>query len=130
MLEKNTVDTAYGLVDRQALEHLQHSFDTRRLLDTVNALDRVRSRICEADGLRQEVLTLHGMAHALLNGTAHPAGSASTAPIWELAEQLASALLEDIEELEGAYEVLNALTALAPSEEWEDEEAEDAREDN
>ena len=117
MFEKNPVDTAYGLVDRQALEHLQHSFDTQRLLDTVNALDRVRSRICEADGLRQELLTLHGMAHALLNGAAHPAGSASTAHIWELAEQLASALLEDIEELEGAYEVLNALTALAPREE-------------
>jgi hypothetical protein len=29
-----------------------------------------------------------------------------------------------------AYEVLNALTALAPSEKWEDEEAEDARKDN
>jgi hypothetical protein len=130
MFEKNTVDTAYGLVDRQALEHLQHSFDRQRLLDTVNALDRVRSRICEADGLRQELLTLHGMAHALLNGAAHPVGSSSTAPIWELAEQLASALLEAIEELEGAYEVLNALTALTPGEGWEEEDAEDKRDDN
>jgi hypothetical protein len=122
MSKKRIVETAYGPVDHKALERLQHRFDTRRLLDIVDALDQMRSRLDGAEGLRQELLVLHGMAHALLNGADLPVGSASVAPIWELAEHLSSELLEGIEALKVAYETIDALTTLAPGEEWEDEE--------
>ena len=124
MAKKHSLETVYGVVDRQALEYLQQRFDMRRILDTIDALDRIRSRLCEADSLRQTLLNLHGMAHALLNGAVYPAGRAAEEPIWGLAEHLASDVLACIEELEAAYETINAFTALAPSGEGGTEEVE------
>ena len=49
---------------RRGSKLLQTSFDTRRLLDVVNAVNQVRYRI---DGLRQDPLDLHGMAAELIN---------------------------------------------------------------
>jgi hypothetical protein len=124
MAKKHSLETVYRVVDRQALEYLQQRFDMRRILDTIDALDRIRSRLCEADGLRQTLLNLHGMAHALRNGAVYPAGRAAEEPIWELAEHLASDVLACIEQLEAAYETINALIALAPSGEGGTEEVE------
>jgi hypothetical protein len=42
---RKTVETAFGAVDEKGLETLQHSFDSRRLLNAVDAVDQVRSRI-------------------------------------------------------------------------------------
>ena len=52
MSPRNTVETVFGAVDEKALEALQNSFDTRRLLNAVEAVDQIRSRI---DGLRNDL---------------------------------------------------------------------------
>lgn len=130
MREQPTIETLYGTVDRRVLERLQHRFDTRRLLDSVDALDRVQLQLCAAEGLRQEILALHGMAHVLLNGAASPPGGTVGEPIWALAERLAAVLLESMEELQGAYEAIAPLATLAPYGEEGDEPLEDAGVDN
>ncbi len=42
MGEQHPIAPPYGAVDRTALQHCQHRFNTRRLLDSVDALDRVQ----------------------------------------------------------------------------------------
>lgn len=63
-----TIKTAYGLVDNDALIKLQQEFDTSALLTIVDELDRVIDLLRSEDGLRDELLRLHGMAHTVLNG--------------------------------------------------------------
>lgn len=63
-----TVKTAYGLVDEEALDDLQETFDTRTLLALVDDLDSLVDLIRSEDGLRDELMRLHGMIHTVLNG--------------------------------------------------------------
>jgi hypothetical protein len=122
MSKSKTLQTRYGPVDAAILEHLRNSFDTHRILDAVDAIDRIRDRICEADRFRQELLALHGMAHELINGGENPLGSSSQEAIWEVAENLSSELLEFTAGLEAAYDNLEEIGKLMPTEDWEEEE--------
>lgn len=63
--------TIYGDVDGQVLRSLQESFDSRDLLHAVDPLDGIRAR-CGSDGLRDDLLRLHGMAHTVINGASLP----------------------------------------------------------
>jgi hypothetical protein len=99
MPERKTVETAFGAVDEKALGVLQNSFDTRRLLDAVEAIDQIRSRI---DGLRDDLLDLHRMAAEVINED-YETRPAREEPIWELAEMLASEMLEFADGLREAY---------------------------
>lgn len=125
MSKNESVNTPYGRVDADALEHLQNSFDTHRILDAVDAIDRIRYRICEPDAFRQELLALHGMAHELINGGVNPTGSSSEEAIWEIAENLSAELLEFTAGLEAAYDTLEEIGKLTPAEDWEEESAEE-----
>jgi hypothetical protein len=58
--------TPYGDVDSEALQGLRQSFDTRTILHAVELLDGIRAR-CAPDGLRDDLLRLHGMAHTVIN---------------------------------------------------------------
>lgn len=60
--------TAYGEVDAAALETLESNYDTTRILAAVGSLDLVRVSLHDPEGLRDDLLRLHGMAHAILNG--------------------------------------------------------------
>jgi hypothetical protein len=60
--------TPYGEVDVAALEALESGYDTTRMLDAVGALDKVRTSLYDPDGLRDDLLRLHVMAHAIING--------------------------------------------------------------
>jgi hypothetical protein len=113
MSMSKTRRTRYGPVDAEALEALQQSFDTYRLLEAVDTIDRLRARICEPDAMRHELLTLHGMAYALINGD-DPSGATAPEPIWEVAEDLASELSDFIDGLGVALGTLEELTELAP----------------
>ena len=117
MPARKTVQTAFGAVDEKALEALQNSFDSRRLLNAVEALDQVRSRI---DGLRDDLLDLHRMAVEVIN---EDYGDRPTReePIWELAEMLASEMLEFADGLRDAVHTVEELESLAPGEDWDDE---------
>lgn len=117
MSNERTRDVVYGPVDAGVLEELCASFDTRRVLDAVDGIDQIRYRICEPDGLRAELLRLHGMAHTLINGAEMTVPS-SEEPIWELAESLSFELLEFQEHLEKAVDCLDELARLAPADDW------------
>jgi len=124
---RKTVETSYGAVDEKTLERLQNRFDTRRLLDAVDAIDLIRER---ADGLRQDLLDLHSMAAEVINED----GSRRVAreePIWELAEMISSDVYEFIDRLEQVYQTAEELEKLAPLDDWDEddeEEGEDAAE--
>jgi len=121
MPPRKTVETAFGAVDEKTLEALQNSFDTRRLLDAVEAIDQIRSRI---DGVRDGLLDLHRMAVQVINGD-YDSRPAREEKIWEVAEMLASEMLEFADSLREAYHAVEELESLAPGEDWEDEEAEE-----
>jgi len=116
---KKTVETPYGQVDAKALERLRNRFDTRRLLDAADRIDRIRSRISEADGLRQDLLDLHLMAHRIVNGDVNSRTSRSEA-IWELAGELAGEVIEFGDALEAIQETLTELEELASEDGGED----------
>jgi hypothetical protein len=113
-----TVETAFGAVDEKALETLQHSFDSRRLLNAVDAVDQVRSRI---NGLREDLLDLHRMAAEVINED-YGHGPAREEPIWELADLLASEMLEFADGLRQACGAVEELESLAPADDWDGEE--------
>ncbi len=125
MAEKRTCDVRHGPVDAAVLEELQMDFDTTELLDAVDKIDAIRCRICEPDGVRQDLLTLHGMAMDVINGAGMGRGSDSDQPIWELASDISFELGDFIEHLESVVKSLDQLERLAPSEdEWDEEEDE------
>jgi hypothetical protein len=127
-MPRKTVETAFGSVDEKALETLQNSFDTRRLLEAVDAVDQVRYRI---DGLRDDLLDLHRMAAEIINED-YGNGPAREEPIWELAEMLASEMLAFANGLREAYRAVEQLESLAPGEDWdvaEDGEEEEEEEE-
>ncbi|WP_234819068.1 Tn3 family transposase post-transcriptional regulator TnpC [Cupriavidus metallidurans] len=64
----DTVETAYGRLDRAALLQAQHTYDTTILLCMVDDLDAMLAEARAEDGLRDMLLRLHGMAHTVING--------------------------------------------------------------
>ena len=59
----------------------------------VDAIDRLRDRICGAQGMRDDVL-LYEMAHVLINGGTAAGGAPPTESIREVTEGLSSELLD------------------------------------
>ena len=114
-----TIQTSYGAVDANVLSRMQNRFDTRRLFDAIDAIDRIRYRICAADGLRQDLLDLHSMAHEVINED-YGSSSSRKEPIWELAEMLSGEVLEFSNDLRSAFDTLEELEELRPSEGDED----------
>jgi hypothetical protein len=68
-----------------------------------------------ASGLRADVLRLHAMAHALVNGAPLTTDVENLA-IWELADALESELMEIEEGAKRAMKLLRPLLKLAPHE--------------
>jgi hypothetical protein len=125
MPTRKTVETSYGAVDEKTLEKLQNHFDTRRLLDAVNAIDLITYRI---DGLRQDLLDLHSMAADVINED----GSSRVMreePIWELAEMISSDIAEFTDRLEQVYQTAEEIEKLAPRDDWDEEEEDDEEEE-
>jgi hypothetical protein len=60
--------TYFGNVDTAALKRLESSYDTTRVLTAVDIVDRVRTKLHDPEGLRDDLLEIHGMAHSVLNG--------------------------------------------------------------
>ncbi|PCE30241.1 Tn3 family transposase post-transcriptional regulator TnpC [Burkholderia ubonensis] len=63
-----TTTTCFGDVDTAALERLESSYDTTRLLAAVDIVDRIRVQLHDPEGLRDDLLEIHSMAHSVLNG--------------------------------------------------------------
>ncbi|MHB9842074.1 Tn3 family transposase post-transcriptional regulator TnpC [Paraburkholderia terrae] len=105
--------TRFGDVDTAALERLESSYDTTRLLAAVDIVDRLRAHLHDPEGLRQDLLEIHSMAHAVLNG----APSVPSQRDGTLPEQVLDTLDlidEFVMELTRVRTVLEPLEALQP----------------
>lgn len=112
--------TLFGDVDTAALTKLEQSYDTTALLDAVGILDQLRVRLHDPEGLRDDLLAIHGMAHTVLNGAPLViSGREGT-----FAEQVLEALdlIDDyLLELQRIRSVLEPLEALYPVDEHGEE---------
>jgi hypothetical protein len=118
MNEKNC-ETDYGTLNSKKLEELQQSFDTTKILAAVDTIDEIRYRICEPDGIRQELLDLHAMAHTIINGDSSlnvPIGTC----IWEVAQELELEIDEFATKLSEIANLLVKLGDLVPDDEDDD----------
>jgi hypothetical protein len=62
-----TTTTCFGDIDTAALERLESGYDTTRLLAAVDIVDRIRIQLHDPEGLRDDLLAIHGMVHSVLN---------------------------------------------------------------
>ncbi len=104
-----------GPLNQAALEQLRESFDTYRLLDAVDAVDAIRYRLCEPDQVRDDLLHLHDVASALINGGGLN-GRRPRQPMWSLAGDLSLELGDLADRLQTVADTLEELVALAPGE--------------
>lgn len=79
--------TPCGEVDAAALEKLRDSFDTSQLLELVERLDASLADVGGIISLRDDLLKLHAMAQALVEGTLPPLTTEESC-IWEVAESV------------------------------------------
>jgi hypothetical protein len=113
MNEKNC-DPSYGTLNSKKLEELQQNFDTTKILAAVDTIDEIRYRICEPDGMRQDLLDLHAMAHTIINGDSTlnvPRGTC----IWEVAQELELEIDEFATKLSEIANLLAKLGELVPN---------------
>ncbi|WEL98993.1 Tn3 family transposase post-transcriptional regulator TnpC [Delftia tsuruhatensis] len=108
-----TVVTAHGRLDRAALTRAQSSYDTTALLSAVEELDRIVVRARGSDGLRDILLRLHGMAHAVIND-AGLSVSTSQESLPELAFDATAEILQTISTLQGWVKLIEPLEGLQP----------------
>lgn len=120
MSQSKNVKTIGGMVNAKMLEKLQEEFDTTQILDAVDTIDEIRYRICDPEGMRDDLLRLHGLAHALINGDASNAAE-EDGPIWELADDLEDQISDWIDKLRNLAHLLDQLVLLMPEEDDEDE---------
>ena len=110
-MSEPTVSTPYGVLDRAALLKAQQSFDTRVLLQMVEALDLFIAGAREQDGLRDQLLELHRVSHSVINGAGLSGSSDATLP--ELATDILMELNEMVTMLRGWCTPLEELQALS-----------------
>ena len=108
MSQPKNVKTIGGVVNAKVLEELQDNFDTTQILDAVDTIDEIRYRICDPEGVRDDLLRLHGLAHALINGDASNAVE-EDGPIGELADDLEDQISEWIDKLRNLAHMLDQL---------------------
>jgi hypothetical protein len=100
--------TPYGDVDAAALDALRQGFDTAVLLELVDRLAPMAQRLEKTDGVRDELLRLHRMAHSVINGANVSESSADD--LWEVA----AALIDEFRQIsDHCLEIAAALQPLA-----------------
>lgn len=111
-----------GFVNAEVLEDLRQSFNTMDILDALDVIDSIRSRVCDLEDMRRDFFLLHGQAHALINGDFSNSGGKEGYAIWELADELGTDIEEWAEGLSRVARMLDKLVMLVPEEEYDDEE--------
>lgn len=107
--------TIYGKVNRERLDELQQSFDTTKLLAAVEAIDQMRKRLCDPEGLRNDLLKLHGMAMELINQEpAEVAEAEIESDICVAATNLEAEIYDYTETLHDLVNLLEDLATLTP----------------
>jgi hypothetical protein len=110
MNARNTVETAYGTIDADALAELREGFATSDLLAAVDAIDIGEGR---HRWLRSSILRLHAMASHLINDA--PQTATGKEPIWQLAEEIADELDASTTSLSHITKIVDRLGRLRPN---------------
>ncbi|MGF6998294.1 Tn3 family transposase post-transcriptional regulator TnpC [Paraburkholderia sp. GAS32] len=105
--------TPYGEVDAAALEALESGYDTTRMLDAVSTLDEVRTSLYDPEGLRDDLLRLHSIAHTLVNGAGLTVG-ARDEPFVDQVSDVIDQIDRYVADLLAIRDVLQPLEALRP----------------
>jgi hypothetical protein len=105
--------TPYGEVDVAALETLQSDYDTTRILDAVSRLDEVRTSLYDPEGLREDLLRLHRIAHTLVNGAWLTAGTQDEFFVDQVTDVI-DQIEQYVADLLGIRDVLQPLETLRP----------------
>lgn len=105
--------TPYGEVDAAALETLQSGYDTTRMLAAVSRLDAVRISLYDPQGLRDDLLRLHSIAHMLVNGAGLTVGSQDRSFV-DLLSDVIDQIDQYVADLLVIRDVLLPLEALRP----------------
>ena len=105
--------TPYGEMDTAALEALESGYDTTRMLDAVGTLDQVRTSLYDPEGLRDDLLRLHGIAHTLVNGAALTVG-AQDEPFVDQVSHVIDQIDQYVADLRVIRDALQPLEALRP----------------
>lgn len=105
--------TPYGELDAAALETLQSGYDTTRMLAAVSSLDAVRISLYDPQGLRDDLLRLHSIAHMLVNGAGLTVGSQDKSFV-DLLSDVIDQIDQYVADLLVIRDVLQPLEALRP----------------
>lgn len=105
--------TPYGEVDAAALDALQSAYDTTRMLDAVGRLDEVRASLYDPEGLREDLLRLHRIAHTLVNGAGLTVGTQDEFFVDQVTDVI-DQLDQYVADLLGIRDVLRPLETLRP----------------
>lgn len=109
----DTIETAYGRLDRATLREVQDTYDTTALLRMVDELDALLVGAREEDGLRDMLLRLHGMAHTVINGAGMSVPTDEES-LPELAFDISAEVLRIVTLLQGWRRRLEPLEQLTP----------------
>ena len=109
---EQTVDTVHGRLDRRAFEQVRDSFDTTTLLRLIDELDALVAQARGEEGLRDQVLRLHAMAHTIINGAGLSAPT-DRESLPELALEVTSQLHEAIGALQSWVRRITPLVDMA-----------------
>jgi hypothetical protein len=105
--------TPYGEVDAAALDALQSGYDTTRMLDAVGRLDEVRASLYDPEGLREDLLRLHRIAHTLVNGAGLTVGTQDEFFVDQVTDVI-DQIEQYVADLLGIRDVLQPLETLRP----------------
>ena len=105
--------TPYGEVDAAALDALQSGYDTTRMLDAVGRLDEVRASLYDPEGLREDLLRLHRIAHTLVNGAGLTVGTQDEFFVDQVTDVIGQ-IEQYVADLLGIRDVLRPLETLRP----------------
>jgi hypothetical protein len=105
--------TPYGEVDAAALEALQSGYDTTRMVDAVGRLDEVRASLYGPEGLREDLLRLHRIAHTLVNGAGLTVGTQDEFFVDQVTDVI-DQIEQYVADLLGIRDVLQPLETLRP----------------
>jgi len=110
-----TIETPYGIVDREVLEEFTESFDAHKIMTALDAVDRVRA---EMDELRENLFLLHDVMTDLVNG-ADNASSGDQIDVLDLSEEINSPSHNLTEAGELVWTLTREIDRLGSDEAWE-----------
>jgi hypothetical protein len=112
--------TPYGEVDADALDALESAYDTTRMLGAVSSLDAVRVSLYDPEGLWDDLLRPHSIAHTLVNGANLTVTSQDESFVDQVSDVI-NQIDQYVADLLAIRDVLRPLEALRPDDtDWLD----------